>query len=168
MASDMILQARAELWGEAIANDQLFFGSASSSAVGAQYGAIQLLNPTGSGKVVYVAYILITPNSANAQTFRIGAYNTALTNNATTLASMSFGSGKSPVAQLRSETAAGQKLTTFGGEVLVAGNSTLIIPQQVHFPWRLEPGTGLIVENATVNQPGLHTFGWIETDGRLT
>lgn len=127
------------------ADGKAFFGGARLSPGGANYIHIQLLNPSGSGVVVLVDLITITP--ASTMTVQIGRYDTALT----TLVKQwpnKLLDGPAGAAAIRSQGPASLLGVTDIARYRVASAQT--IPLYFTQPYLLNEGVGLAVVNVAV------------------
>lgn len=135
------------------ADGKAFFGGVRSVPGGSNYIHVQLLNPSGSGVVVLVDYMTITP--ASTMTLQIGRYDTALT----TLAKQwpnKLLDGPAGAAEIRSQGPASLLGVTDIARYRVLSATTL--PIDFTRPYLLNEGVGLAVVNVAVGGELLVAF----------
>lgn len=165
---DIVHLADRDFWGQALADGRVFAGFVFQLGTTAQYTAAQILNPSGSGKVVYLFLCRVTPSTASL--VKAGQHNTALSTSNTTLANVDYGSSRTPVATLWSATKAAPAILASSGHFLT-GQTTSVHPNVDLFSRdsksvfvRLEAGQGFITEIGTVNTHNYTQFVWAELD----
>jgi len=161
MSDHLALQAHTTLWGSEIVNDRVFCGAFLRAAVASQYGKIQLLNPVGSNRVVYVMYV--NPIPQTLMSIRIGRYDTALGTNLTTVSNTAL-DGAAPVATLNSDASVTQELAAsyFAVTRSIANGAWSGLMPLTHIPFRLTPGMGIMLEGDTVNIAFQGSIYWAE------
>lgn len=129
------------LFGDAD-DGQAFIGYASLGASAGNVHEVQVWNPAGSGKTVYVDKI--TPQPGAAVVFTVRAHNAALTNLGSSFPKLR--GGAAAAAEFRTRTAA----SVVGSTVMVLANQNF---GQVEFkpPFRLPEGQGVHLATNSVN-----------------
>jgi len=105
----------------------------------------------------------INPMPQTASSIRLGRFDTVLGTNLTTVSNASLG-GTAPVCTLNSDASVTQELaTSYFSVVSTAANGpwTGLTPL-THIPFRLDPGVGIMLENATVNVAFQGAIYWAE------
>ena len=141
-----------------VLQNQSFWGFAYCQAVAAKYSTVQLLNPTDSGKNVYVESLLgfVTALSGIV----IGKFNTVLAVD-TGAAYPKKLDGSVGVAQCRREAQAAPPAISSSYDFL--GSGTLMPPPlKLSAPIYLPPGYGLAAYATTVNVDLTMNFEWYE------
>lgn len=139
--------------------DAAFFGYQSCGAVAAQYSHIELWNPAGSGKNLFVETCALTAQ-VTAQTISIGRHNAAYATAGNTPVNKYFGHGALSVAQMRSLNNAASIATEYGPAYGCPASQT--IPLVFSEPLLIPPGQGLIAVANTVNLAIVGAWEWYE------
>jgi hypothetical protein len=138
--------------------DLACMGYAYSGPVAGQYTHIQLFNPAGSGKNLYVGQIGFFSTGTVNNGITIGQYNTALPNLVRQGARKRLGATAS-IAQVNSTNNAAQLLLAASPMAALAKN----LPSLKFIePIEIQPGFGLIVINATTAEDLGATFEYFE------
>lgn len=142
------------------ANNFCFAGAVNRLAVAAEYPHVQLLNPVGSGRDVYIDTVYVS--ATNAGTVAIRRYDTALITAPAVGQSINKNiGGAAGSAELRSESAATILAAAPSlSELVVAASATLRI--DVTAPIRLSPGEGVLVVIGVVNTSLYANIAWRE------
>lgn len=136
-----------------------FIGGYSLGAEADKYAAIQLLNPSGSGKVVQVDSVTIS--SATSSVVNLSSYGTALPNESATTKTNTFVGGTAPAADIYYDGADSEVGTEVGFVGLLENQ-----PVTINFkrPITLSAAAGFAVVDKTVNTTLVATFEWREVD----
>lgn len=127
------------------------------AAVVAQKGHLQLLNPTGSGKLMLLEAVLLMPGTAGA--VKGGHHDTALTTASTDKSFRDSRFSGGPAGIPGAQTDAGSLITTEDSLFIAdPGVSTPLIPLDIV----LSPGHGYAFRNATSNDDFNGTLFWLE------
>jgi len=150
------VSANTERWLSEMRAGRGFGGFLNQVAVAAQNSHIQLFNPVASGITVIVRLVLFA--SVAAQGVHVSHHNTALTTLGATSRNLLSG-GAAPVAEVRSQTNAGELGSQFLG--LNAAAATQL---QVNAEWFTEVGAGegVLISGASVNVELLGNWLWME------
>lgn len=135
-----------------------FHGGEIRAAVAAEYQHVQLHNPVGSGKVVYLTGLRLNM-AATRYSFR--RYDTALGTLGTNAVNKTLG-GAAPAAQIRTSSG-GALLGTRIHELRPMDNET------AHFNWRSDPfvigaGEGVLIGPEGVTTAIHVAYDWLERD----
>jgi len=141
-----------------------FAGQTGASPGAAQFGAVQLWNPAGSGKRVIVESMLIT-NAATPQNIVVGLSSSMAPNNDGAGTSKLSG-GAASVAQVRKDAGLGAigaaywalGIAMFTVQLPANGNQ----PRELKRPIILMPGFGLAAGGTVANTTHGCAFDWYE------
>lgn len=138
--------------------DRAFASYQGQGALAGNYSHLQLFNPVGSGKTIYVEKVIC--KSTVAASTIVGSYSTALSVSLGTAPSKKIGSSTASVGQLRIQTNATQLITNTYG--VVAVTASIDSPYDMSAPFALPPGNGLILVPTVVNQAVYGNIEWYE------
>ena len=138
---------------------EAFIASSSLTPTAGQVGGVQLWNPVGSGKIIYLNRV--TAYSNTAASFFIGRYSqTALTTLGGAVNSKKLGTGSGgSLSEMRTQSQASGSGTIFGATSASAKNelAELIVTE----PIRIPEGYGVNIYGDISNHVNA-TFQWIE------
>lgn len=142
---------------DSLVNDGLAFtGGDSENAVVGQYSSVQLWNPSGSGKTLYVDSIGIESNSR--VTAFLGHFGSALPTNGTYVSNKKIG-GSAPSAQVR-KGSSGSLVSLAMNYITINSGQTPVF--KFDYPIIVPENKGFGLEIIAVNIPASAFFEWRE------
>jgi len=163
MHHDHLAAVDSAFWARALMDDRMFCGGFHAGGGGDRI-KVQFLNPTGSGKYVYIAYLSCAIGGSPTST-PITRYDTPITTLLTTVSNMNLGAA-APSMELRSMISSTLLL---GTHILRLRSTTsasftpIMPPDFAPAPIRLTPGMGIMIEHESSLTLASGTVYWAET-----